>query len=495
MRQYIRKYVAVLSAVAAVFSCSGPLDLEPVSSISNASFWKTENDANGVLFAMYQRLRLQYEGNFNMMFWGEGRSEALGNNFGANENSIFWDNQLSKSNPGPTWTGLYTIIHHANLILKYVPGIAFTSEANKNNLLAQAYTMRAFLYYTMVKTWGDVILLTEPTEGFTPESVQKERTVKEKVFEQIKQDLDNAINLFPNNNFQAGRFLWSLPAALTLKADVYLWTGKRLNGGNADFTVALDALNKAENSDIALLSDFASVFEYGNKGNKEILMAIRFQQFESSENWGRVTYMNPGQIRPDFDEETTEAIGTTGTDGGRFSISEITRAQFTEEDQRKKATFYEVYTTDTAGNRQFYTAFCTKFKGFVNGGVRVYFDDMVVYRYADLLLLKAEAKNALGQDPSAEINKIRERAYGSNSPNHVFVAGSKEQNDEAILKERLLEFTLEGKRWWDLVRFGKAFDLVPSLQNRKEQDHLLLFPISESTLSLEHKVKQNPGYE
>src|SRR5690606_27116098 len=148
---------------------------------------------------------------------------------------------------------------------------SFTSEANKNNLLAQAYTMRAFLYYTMVKTWGDVILLTGPTEGFTPESIQRERTVKEKVFEQIKQDLDNAINLFPNNSVQAGRFLESLPADLTLKADAYVWTGKRLNGGNADFTVALDALNKAENSDIALLSDFASVFEYGNKGNKEIL--------------------------------------------------------------------------------------------------------------------------------------------------------------------------------------------------------------------------------
>ena len=89
---------------------------------------------------------------------------------------------------------------------------------------------------------------------------------------------------------------------------------------------------------------------------------------------------------------------------------------------------------------------------------------------------------------------MRQRAYGDNYNNHIFVNGSREQNDNSILKERLLELVFEGKRWWDLVRFDKAFEIIPSLQGRSDQKHLLLFPISIATLSLEPKVVQNPGY-
>src|SRR5690606_4394923 len=125
---------------------------------------------------------------------------------------------------------------------------------------------------------------------------------------------------------------------------------------------------------------------------------------------------------------------------------------------------------------------------------RRYLDDIVLYRYADVLLMKAEAKNALGQDPSAEINKVRRRAYGNNFNSHVFVNGDKSHNDEIILKERLLELLFEGKRCWDLIRFNKVFEIIPSLRDSYGQDYLLLFPISEGTLSIETKVKQNLGY-
>ncbi|MDP4820383.1 MAG: RagB/SusD family nutrient uptake outer membrane protein, partial [Saprospiraceae bacterium] len=63
-----------------------------------------------------------------------------------------------------------------------------------------------------------------------------------------------------------------------------------------------------------------------------------------------------------------------------------------------------------------------------------------------------------------------------------------------ILQERLLELAFEGKRWWDLLRFGKAFEKVPSLQNRAGQNHLELWPISLGTISLNSSITQNPGY-
>ena len=99
-------------------------------------------------------------------------------------------------------------------------------------------------------------------------------------------------------------------------------------------------------------------------------------------------------------------------------------------------------------------------------------------------LMIAEAKNLLGQDPSVEINQGRERAYGANFAAHRFTNGSQAANAEAILQERLFELSFEGKRWWDLVRFGKAFEKVPSLQNRAGEQHLLLWPISQTTISL-----------
>jgi hypothetical protein len=89
---------------------------------------------------------------------------------------------------------------------------------------------------------------------------------------------------------------------------------------------------------------------------------------------------------------------------------------------------------------------------------------------------------------------IRQRAYGSNYSAHVFVSGSKEENDMAILQERLRETAFEGTYWWDLLRFNKEFELVPSLVSKAGQDYLELWPIVQSTLSLEPKVKQNPGW-
>ena len=108
--------------------------------------------------------------------------------------------------------------------------------------------------------------------------------------------------------------------------------------------------------------------------------------------------------------------------------------------------------------------------------------------------MKAEAKNALGQDPSEEMNLSRKRAYGDNFDKHIFVNRSKELNDDEILKERLLELVFEGKRWWDLIRFGKAFDIVPSLNNKKGQDHMLLWPLSLTVLTREPQVGQTPGW-
>jgi len=497
MKKLHKISIVFLMACFSVSSCTKDLKLEPISQISAASYWKTENDANGAIYGMYARFRPQ---TGNMFLWGELRSNDFGPSVGGEpaDHGPLYRNTLNASSPLPTWLGLYTVIHDANLILKYAPEIKFTSETNKNNILAQAHTMRAFCYFIMVRTWGGVPLVDTPTEGYS-ESSQRERATVEQIFSFIKKDLDAAIALFPNNNFPAGRFAWSKPAANAVKADVYLWTGKRMNGGNSDFTTALNALNEIETSDVSLLTNFASIFDYTNKGNKEIIFAVRYKDQESGESVPYdQSFLHPQSMPNNKDlDPATLAVLTGGRGYSYLQVQPHIRSQFDVKDQRRDASFKEIYIYAggyPGGAKTYYTTIQTKFDGVIISGQRFWYDDYVIYRYGDILLMKAEAKNALGQDPSADINKVRQRAYGANYSQFVFVNGSKVQNDELILKERLLETAFEGHYWWDLLRFGKAFELVPSLQSQVGKDYLLLFPIVQSTLSIEPKVKQNPGY-
>jgi starch-binding outer membrane protein, SusD/RagB family len=492
MKKIYRKLICLSITVLSITACTDNLNLSPISQISNASFWTTENDANGALYGMYVQMRTQASVNF--FLWGEARSEIWIQNFGMDPSVALacFLNTLNKSNPGPDWTGMYTTVHFANLVLKYVPGIKFASETNKNKILAQAHAMRAFLYFTMTKTWGDLAIVTEPTETVDPKVIYRERASQADVFTFIKKDIEDAIALFPDNSYTTGRNMWTLPAVNALKGDVYLWTGKRLGGGNADFTTALNALTAVETSDVTLLTNYSDIFSYTNKGNKEIILAVKFLLLESPGHtvYGGVTGIN-APTTPSTDAAVIAKISPMSGKDGYWQMSPLVCNQFTNDDKRKDASFIVV--TKTVGGVTSWMYNCDlKWPGVISANVRQAYDDVILYRYADILLMKAEAKSALGQDPSADINKVRLRAYGTAYNAHVFANGTQAQNDNAILQERLFELIHEGKRWWDLVRFGKAMQTVPTLQGKG--DHMLLFPISETTLSLEPKMVQNPGY-
>ncbi|MCC5938319.1 MAG: RagB/SusD family nutrient uptake outer membrane protein [Lunatimonas sp.] len=485
------KILAVSTMLLVAGSCTETLNVEPTSVITTNNFWRTENDANGALMGMYVELRNLSQGLHQL---GEHRSEVMAPGLFGEGVFILHRNEMNADTPGhPDWSGFYRAINTANLILKNVPNIVFASEARKNSVLAQAYAMRAYLYFTMTKTWGDLIIRTEPTEGFGADVTLREREAQELVFALIKQDLEQALQLFPDNSFSNGRAVWSKAATNALKGDVYLWTAKRGGGGTPDLNTALAALNDVDQADVGLLGDFSDVFAFENKGNREILMSIRHQDLEPG-NYLWFMWIIGAAAPSNVDQATRDRIFPIGGGQGLMVMHERVRNQFTDDDTRKDATYFDIETIEADGGRRYLTNIQQKFQGTIIGGNRVFLSDPILYRYADVLLMRAEAKNALGQDPSQEMNLVRQRAYQENFESHVFTAGSQEENDDAILKERLLELVLEGKRWWDLVRFDKAFDLVPALANRVGQNHLLLFPIANTVLSQEPLVVQNPGY-
>jgi hypothetical protein len=220
---------------------------------------------------------------------------------------------------------------------------------------------------------------------------------------------------------------------------------------------------------------------------------VRFADLEVGNNYFGDMYITSQDLgAPNIPDDVKAIIGSAGGLNWWAPAAEA-RNQFEKDDQRRAASFVEIYTIES-GDSSYLTSVVIKARGFAEAGTQRFLDDIVIYRYGELLLMKAEAKNALGQDPSEEMNKIRMRAYGDNFAAHEFVSGTQAENDEAILQERLFELIFEGKRWWDLVRFGKAFDKIPTLQGKSGQDFLLLWPIAQSTLSLNSKIKQNEGY-
>ena len=488
----INKLTIAFVLITLGLSCSKTLDVDTTSVITTNSFWKTEDDAKGALVGMYIDFRSIAEALFTT---GDERSEIYtGGVFGGGTYTLF-NNAMTPDAPGHAdWYGYYRVINSANLLLKYVPGITFKTDAEKNNILAQAYAMRAYVYFTMTKTWGDLVLRTEPTESANAEVTQKERSPQADVFALIKDDIEKALQLFPGNNFASLRSMWSKPAANALKADVYLWTARVMNGGAADFTAAITACDEVQTADLQLLPVFADIFKYSNKGNKETILNLHFEELEGG-NYFWHMWIIGSAVPANISQQAKDLLLPVGGGQGLMIMSDLVRNQFTNDDSRKYGTYFDVYTFDTNGDSTYYTNVCVKGTGIVTSGNRTFSSDMILYRLADVLLMKAEAKNGLDMDPSFEINEIRKRAYGGAYNDHVFINGSKSENDDAILNERLFELAFEGKRWWDLLRFDKAFELVPTLQTQTDKQYLRLFPIANSVLSLEPKVQQNPGYQ
>ncbi|MBC7390173.1 MAG: RagB/SusD family nutrient uptake outer membrane protein [Opitutaceae bacterium] len=493
----MKKILIITMLVAyTLVGCKKNLELKPISLITKESFLKVEGDVEPAINGMYFRIRPM--ANLDFFVYGEARSEVMGASItGTLGYEKFYTNTLNKENPHVEWTPFYQTINAANLIIKYTPGITFGNINTKNDALAQAYTMRAYMYFLMAKIWGSVPVRLEPTEGFDPVEIQIVKTPEADVFKQIKDDLNKAIALYSTNTIPTGRFKWSKPSANAIKGDVYLWTAKRLGGGGTDLNVALTALNDVQTSTTALslVPNFADIFKYANKGNNEIIMAVRFTSSEPAnplQTYAHNMYASNTAFPAYIPQAQKDIVGVPlAGNGNVWQMTKLVRDQFTNDDTRKAATYVDLF---GPGPTEYFCNYGLKFNGTVENGARIFASDFILYRYADILLMKAEAKNALLQDPTTEINLVRQRAYGSNYPSHVFVNGSQESNDDTILKERLFELTLESKRWYDLVRFGKAFTLVPSLVGKSAQTYLLYWPIGNTTRTKEPLVTETPGW-
>lgn len=504
------KIAASFIIVAMISSCNKDLNLAPVSSISDNNFWQTPDQVN----AFVSGIHIAFRNNTSAFeYLGELRSDIFGTEPGSTSTFTgeatqgverMWQQNLDLDNPGVSNFGnFYFNINQINLLISKLNSGNIVPQSDKDYYLGIAYGMRAYYYFQLLRSWGGVIIQTEPSTAIDISNLAKAASSAEEVMQLIKSDIDNSVAAYGNEyGFKNQKSFWSKSATLMLKAEVYLWTSYR-GGGTTDATIAKNALNDIQsNVALSLLSNYEDVFAYNSKGNSEIIFAIHNQLNESSLPFAGIFFPQTGLIANFYDSvENRKYDVNTDNWGGllRAPVKVETFWKFNQNDSRKWASIQGGYTFDGA-NYSIAGCWASKYKGEQNAGARVYSNDYPIYRYADLLLLLAEAKVILGEDPSIEINQVRQRAYGINYdagiqgyPNQPIDANPQ----MAVLQERFFEFVFEGKRWYDLRRMGDEvlFQFIPqSLFVNTNPEGRLLWPIDRNTLINNVALDQTPGY-
>lgn len=508
MKKIFTKIAASVSLAILITSCSTELDLAPISSISDTNYWKTADQYDAFVSGIQSRFRSH---NASFQALGELRADIFGTepgNPGAFTGEAtqglerMWLQTLDLDNAGVSnFGGFYSNIVQINLLIDKLNTATVVTQANKDYYLGMAYGMRAYYYFHLLRSWGKVVIQTDPILSINIADLAKAASSEAEVMTLIKSDIENSLNSFGTNyTFRNTKSFWSKAASLMLKAEVSLWNSYR-GGSTADATTALNALKDIQTNvpSLALLPNYASVFTASNKGNNEIIFSIRYLLNEASMGFVSSSFVpQSGLIANFYDLDGSRQFNVTTDNWGgllRAPVKTSTYNKFNDLDSRKLASIQPAFRKNGA-NFELAGAFSNKYQGEQNAGSRSITNDFPIYRYADLLLMIAEAKVILGQSPATEINLVRARAFGAKYnekiqgfPNQAIDS----KPAEAILNERLFEFVFEGKRWYDLRRFGNSFVFANTTVLPSEA-YKVLWPIDRNSLTNNRSLVQTEGY-
>ncbi len=520
----IKYYLLLLGFITALASCDS-LDLAPEDYYGSKNFWNNEAQVKAFVLGQHAQLRTAAT---NLWLLGEARGGLQKHGTSSTATSLdfsspFKDQDFTAAKTGfGSWAGFYGRILNLNLAIKKVENeTPFLSDEARRYYLGQFYGLRAFNYFWLYRTYGGVPINTDTKiiDGVTTaEPLYLERSSPKATLDFIKSDITKSEQNFGSNiTMPDGPSVWSKYATLMLKAEVYLWSAKVTTGDQVpaagDLQIAESTLNDLKGK-FSLQSNFADVFAYNRKNNPEIIFAIRFLDNEATNNAANFTYSDNVFIGVKFDKNLKLMGDTLQTKGNGILRNEYVFSffeSFSDQDRRKTATFLDFYNRSTTAPPQPVAGglVMRKFMGLLNSsGVRVYADDIPVYRYADVLLMLAEVENKKGGDPAQYINQVRQRAFGTNynAAQHGYVNGTFAQNELAILLERDKEFVWENKRWFDVLRLqdanGKPLVFSPTLPygfripilNEATEAHKVLWPVDVNTMGADPKLVQTPGY-
>lgn len=440
-------------------------DLEPASSVTIDKVYKTASDYNVAVIGCYAKLQSQV--NFYTECC-EYRSDnlSLGAPTAGTQDRYDIDHFTEKPSNGilsSYWANFNNNVYRCNLLLDQIDGANF-AENLKKQYKGEAMFIRALNYFNMYRIWGGVPATKHVVSA--AEALKVARYSDEQMFDLIAGDLKEIVdnNYLPETYSSADMGRATSGAAKALLGKVYLTFHK--------WTEAKDILSQLIGK-YQLVSPIAQVFDVDNKNNNEIIFAVHFNkeiEGEGHSYWYNLTNAS------DDTNQTSSLLNTFPTGDDRKDL--ITYVQV-EKNVRLMNKFYDTKspTFKTVGN------------------------DQILLRYADVLLMYAEALNEIQYDASEGslalkyLNAVRQRAGISNLTAKQLP--SQEKFRKGILVERQREFPYEGQRWFDLVRMGFAKSVMA--ENGVEiKDYQLLFPIPQQEIEKvgnKSILWQNPGYD
>lgn len=462
------KKILVLASLATLLmtSCGDSFfDLEPASSVTIDKVYKTASDYNVAVIGCYAKLQSQV--NFYTECC-EYRSDnlSLGAPTAGTQDRYDIDHFTEKPSNGilsSYWANFNNNVYRCNLLLDQIDGVNF-AENLKKQYKGEAMFIRALNYFNMYRIWGGVPATKHVVSA--AEALKVARYSDEQMFDLIAGDLKEIVdnNYLPETYSSADMGRATSGAAKALLGKVYLTFHK--------WTEAKDILSQLIGK-YQLVSPIAQVFNVDNKNNNEIIFAVHFNkeiEGEGHSYWYNLTNAS------DDTNQTSSLLNTFPTGDARKDL--ITYVQV-EKNVRLMNKFYDTKspTFKTVGN------------------------DQILLRYADVLLMYAEALNEIQYDASEGslalkyLNAVRQRAGISNLTAKQLP--TQEKFRKSILVERQREFPYEGQRWFDLVRMGFAKSVMA--ENGVEiKDYQLLFPIPQQEIEKvgdKSILWQNPGYD
>lgn len=462
------KKILVLASLATLLmtSCGDSFfDLEPASSVTIDKVYKTASDYNVAVIGCYAKLQSQV--NFYTECC-EYRSDnlSLGAPTAGTQDRYDIDHFTEKPSNGilsSYWANFNNNVYRCNLLLDQIDGANF-AENLKKQYKGEAMFIRALNYFNMYRIWGGVPATKHVVSA--AEALKVARYSDEQMFDLIVGDLKEIVdnNYLPETYSSADMGRATSGAAKALLGKVYLTFHK--------WTEAKDILSQLIGK-YQLVSPIAQVFNVDNKNNNEIIFAVHFNK--EIEGEGHSFWYNLTNASDDTNQ-TSSLLNTFPTGDARKDL--ITYVQV-EKNVRLMNKFYDTKspTFKTVGN------------------------DQILLRYADVLLMYAEALNEIQYDASEGslalkyLNAVRQRAGISNLTAKQLP--TQEKFRKGILVERQREFPYEGQRWFDLVRMGFAKSVMA--ENGVEiKDYQLLFPIPQQEIEKvgdKSILWQNPGYD
>lgn len=496
MKSFVH-FIAIISLTISAFSCTGFLDGMPPYAVSSGTELN-DSVATALTNACYKPL--QASNLYNMRIWSldiiAGNSEvgAGGGNDGQ-ETQDCANFRASADNAFAlyVWRSPWVGIGQCNLVLK-----TLTKEPEKvdpkllKRSLGEAYFLRAHYYYILVRLFGGVPIRTVPHEVDDPTEIARASLAD--CYKLIMADCDSAILKLPSvtDYTKADRNRASKEAAMTMLADVLLtWNPEdhyeRVINLCDSVEMAgydLDKCKFEDNFGINAENSKEAIFTVGYSGSTQ----YNFWGMDNQSSW-LSAFMGPRNSKM-----------VAGGYGWNLPTEEFMR-QWEAGDLRKDITVlydgcptfddyrYDSGTSSTGYNvRKFLVSKSDSPEYNTNPS------DFIVYRYADVLLKKAEALNELGRtsEAAAPLNIVRKRAGLKDVSGSI----SQEEMRETIIHERRMELAFEGHRWFDMIRIDEgryALKFLRSIGKNPTKDRLLL-PIPLTEMDANDLMTQNSGY-